>query len=80
MAESKSNQFAKYINAHSEKFAKFDLLSTNRLAADSECGEPSSLSAIPQNRNETGGGGLPYWGATNCFITSSHSVLAPEQE
>jgi hypothetical protein len=65
MAESKSNHFANYINAHSEKIAKFDPLSTNRLAADSECGEPSSLSATPQNRNGTGGGGLPYWGATN---------------
>jgi hypothetical protein len=36
MAESKSDQFARNINAHSEKIAKFDPLSVNRLAADSE--------------------------------------------
>jgi hypothetical protein len=37
MAESKSDKFANDINAHSEKIAKFDPLSTNRLAPDSEC-------------------------------------------
>jgi hypothetical protein len=36
MAESKSDNFSLEINAHSEKIAKFDPLSTNRLAADSE--------------------------------------------
>ena len=36
MAESKSEYFPFEINAHSEKIAKFDLLSTNRLAVDSE--------------------------------------------
>jgi len=36
MAESKSDQFANDFNAHSEKIAKFDPLSVNRLAADSE--------------------------------------------
>jgi hypothetical protein len=37
MTESKSDQFSFEINAHSEKIAKFDPLSTNRLAAHSEC-------------------------------------------
>jgi hypothetical protein len=37
MAESKSDRFTNNINAHSEKIAKFDPLSTNRLATDSEC-------------------------------------------
>src|SRR5262245_38470323 len=36
MAESKSDQFPNKFNAHSEKIAKFDPLSTNRLAHDSE--------------------------------------------
>jgi hypothetical protein len=36
MAESKSEQFASQINAHSENFAKFDPLLTNSLAQDSE--------------------------------------------
>jgi hypothetical protein len=37
MAESKSGYFPFEINAHSEKIAKFDPLSINRLAPDSEC-------------------------------------------
>jgi hypothetical protein len=37
MAVSKSDKFPSKFNVHSEKFAKFDPLSTNRLAADSEC-------------------------------------------
>jgi hypothetical protein len=37
MAESKSDYFSFEINAYSEKIAKFDPLSTNRLAPDSEC-------------------------------------------
>jgi len=37
MAESKSNQFINNINTHSEKIAKSDPLSINRLLADSEC-------------------------------------------
>ena len=37
MAESKSDYFSFDINAHSEKIAKFDPLSTNRLALYSEC-------------------------------------------
>jgi hypothetical protein len=37
MAESKSDKFANDINMHSEKIAKFEPLSTNRLAPDSEC-------------------------------------------
>jgi len=36
MTESKSDQFARKINAHSEKFAKFDPLRINRLPVDSE--------------------------------------------
>jgi hypothetical protein len=37
MAESKSDYFSFKINAYSEKIAKFDPLSTKRLAAHSEC-------------------------------------------
>jgi len=37
MAESKSDQFINNINTHSEKIAKSDPLSINRLLADSEC-------------------------------------------
>jgi hypothetical protein len=37
MAESKSDQFSCEINAHSEKHAKFQLLSINRLSDGSEC-------------------------------------------
>jgi hypothetical protein len=44
MAESKSDKFANDINMHSEKIAKFDPLSTNRLAPDSEC-----LTMMPPN-------------------------------
>jgi len=40
MAESKSDQFANNIKARSEKIAKFDPLSVNRLAGDSECALP----------------------------------------
>jgi hypothetical protein len=36
MAESKSDHFSFKINAHSEKLAKFNPLSTNRLVVDSE--------------------------------------------
>jgi hypothetical protein len=36
IAESKSDYFSFKINAHSEKIAKFDPLSTNRLPEDSE--------------------------------------------
>jgi hypothetical protein len=42
MAESKSDKFANVINMHSEKIAKFDPLSTNRLAPDSECASMTS--------------------------------------
>ena len=38
MAESKSDQFANNINAHSEKISKFAPFRINRLAVDSECG------------------------------------------
>ena len=37
MAESKSAYFSFEINAHSEKIAKFDPLSANRLTPYSEC-------------------------------------------
>jgi hypothetical protein len=43
MAESKSDQFANDFKAHSEKIAKFDPLSTNWLAADSECQAPTNI-------------------------------------
>jgi hypothetical protein len=42
MAESKSDQFANDINVHSEKLSKFDPLSANRLALDSECWSPAN--------------------------------------
>jgi hypothetical protein len=38
MAESKSDQFANNINAHSKKISKFAPFRINRLAVDSECG------------------------------------------
>ena len=37
MAEAKSDEFTNNINGHSEKFAKFDPLSINRLERNSEC-------------------------------------------
>jgi hypothetical protein len=43
MAESKSDHFSFEINAHSEKIAKFDPLSTNRLPVDSECGHTTNI-------------------------------------
>jgi hypothetical protein len=46
MAESKSDHFSFEINAHSEKNAKFDPLSTNRLAVDSECGRTMGLKSV----------------------------------
>jgi hypothetical protein len=47
MAESKSDHFSFEINAHSEKNAKFDPLSTNRLAVDSECGHTTNIRHPP---------------------------------
>ena len=38
MAESKSDHFSFQFNAHSEEIEKFDPLSINRSAGDSECG------------------------------------------
>src|SRR5262249_19785825 len=43
MAESKSDHFSFEINTHSEKIAKFDPLSTNRLTVDSECGHTTNI-------------------------------------
>jgi hypothetical protein len=40
--KSKSDKFANDINMHSEKIAKFDPLSTNRLGLDSECASMTS--------------------------------------
>jgi hypothetical protein len=55
MAESKSNWFALFINAHSEKLRKFDLNSLNRLAEISEWhGEnraPHSAEAVSAKLN-----------------------------
>jgi hypothetical protein len=45
ITESKSDHFSFEINAHSEKNAKFDPLSTNRLQVDSECGHTTNTAS-----------------------------------
>jgi len=51
MAESKSDYFSSEINAHSEKFAKFDPLSIKSLAADTEHRELNKLSKLIFSQN-----------------------------
>ena len=49
---SKSDNFSLEINAHSEKIAKFDPLSTNRLAADSEYRSTFALREVKTSRRD----------------------------
>jgi hypothetical protein len=80
MAESKSDNFSLEINAHSEKIAKFDPLSTNRLAADSEYRSTFALrevNSLIAGQSVEVGHSLPL---QNCPIYQPASAMAHDQQ